>query len=65
MRRMLENDQTEAVEVFNLGTGRGLSVLELIDAFQRATGVSVPYVIGERRAGDIEQIWAEPPPFRR
>lgn len=60
MRRMLENDQTEAVEVFNLGTGRGLSVLELIDAFQRATGVSVPYVIGERRAGDIEQIWAEP-----
>jgi UDP-glucose 4-epimerase len=60
MRRMLENDQTEAVEVFNLGTGRGLSVLELIDAFQRATGVSVPYVIGERRVGDIEQIWAEP-----
>lgn len=60
MRRMLDNDETEAVEVFNLGTGRGLSVLELIDAFKRATGVAVPYVIGERRAGDIEQIWAEP-----
>ena len=39
---------------------KGLSVLELINSFERATGVAVPYVIGERRAGDIEQIWAEP-----
>ncbi len=43
MHRMLENDSTDPVEIFNIGTGRGLSVLELIDSFQRATGVKVPY----------------------
>lgn len=60
MKRMLDNDDTDSIEIFNLGTGRGLSVLELINSFERATGVKVPYVIGERRAGDIEKIWAEP-----
>lgn len=60
MKRMLDNEDTDSVEIFNLGTGRGLSVLELIASFERATGVKVPYVIGERRAGDIEKIWAEP-----
>ena len=60
MHRMLENDSTGPVEIFNIGTGRGLSVLELIDSFQRATGVKVPYKIGARREGDIEKIWAEP-----
>ena len=60
MRRMLDGEDTDAVEVFNLGTGRGLSVLELIDSFERATGVKVPHKIGERRAGDIEKIWANP-----
>ena len=60
MHRMLENDSTDPVEIFNIGTGRGLSVLELIDSFQRATGVKVPYKIGGRREGDIEKIWAEP-----
>ena len=60
MHRMLEQKDTDAVEVFNLGTGRGLSVLELISSFERATGVKVPYKIGARREGDIEKIWAEP-----
>lgn len=60
MHRMLENKNSDSIEIFNLGTGRGLSVLELIDAFQRATGVNVPHRIGERRSGDIEKIWAEP-----
>ena len=60
MKRMLENNDTDAVEIFNLGTGRGLSVLELIDAFETATGVPVPHKIGPRRAGDIEKIWADP-----
>lgn len=60
MRRMLDGEDTDAVEVFNLGTGRGLSVLELINSFERATGVKVPYKIGSRRAGDIEKIWADP-----
>jgi len=60
MRRMLDNADTDSVEVFNLGTGRGLSVLELIDSFERSTGVKVPHKIGARRAGDIEKIWADP-----
>lgn len=60
MDRMLGKPDTDAIEVFNLGTGRGLSVLELIASFERATGVKVPYKIGPRRAGDIEKIWALP-----
>ena len=60
MKRMLDKNDTDKIEIFNLGTGKGLSVLELIESFERATGVKVPYVIGERRAGDIEKIWAEP-----
>lgn len=60
MKRMLEKEETDKVEIFNLGTGRGLSVLELINSFERATGVKVPYKIGARREGDIEKIWAEP-----
>ena len=60
MKRMLDNPDTDAIEIFNLGTGRGLSVLELINNFERATGVKVPYHIGARRVGDIEKIWADP-----
>lgn len=60
MRRMLDNKDTDAIEIFNLGTGRGLSVLELINAFEEATGVKVPHKIGPRREGDIEKIWAMP-----
>lgn len=59
MKRILDMD-TPPVEIFNLGTGRGLSVLELINAFESATGVKVPYHIGARREGDIEKIWADP-----
>lgn len=60
MSRMLDGKGADAIEVFNLGTGKGVSVLELISSFRRATGVEVPYKIGPRRAGDIEKIWAEP-----
>ena len=60
LERMLENKSEEKLEVFNIGTGDGLSVLQLIDAFQRATGVMVPHKIVARRAGDIEKIWADP-----
>lgn len=60
VERML-NDSTEApIEIFNLGTGVGLSVLELIDTFQKATGVEVPHKIVGRREGDIEKVWANP-----
>ncbi len=47
-------------EVFNLGTGQGVSVLELIKAFETATGVAIPYEIAPRRPGDIAQCWADP-----
>ncbi|MDO4515544.1 MAG: UDP-glucose 4-epimerase GalE [Bacillota bacterium] len=48
------------VEVYNLGTGRGYSVLDLVHAFEEANGVKVPYVIGERRAGDIASCYSDP-----
>ena len=53
-------DLAKAIEIFNLGTGRGVSVLELINAFEKATGVKVPHKIVGRREGDIEQVWANP-----
>lgn len=58
--RMLHAKKREQVEVFNLGTGRGLSVLEIINDFEAATGKKIPYTIVGRREGDIEQVWAEP-----
>lgn len=60
IKRLLGSESAEKLEVFNLGTGRGVSVLELISAFEKATGVSVPYKIGPRREGDIISIWADP-----
>ena len=60
VERMLQDKSLEKVETFNLGTGIGLSVKELIAAFERATGVKVPHKIVGRRAGDIEKVWAEP-----
>jgi UDP-glucose 4-epimerase len=60
IERMLKNKSKAQLEYFNLGTGNGLSVLELINAFEKATDVKVPYQIVGRREGDIEQIWADP-----
>ena len=60
MDRMLGGKSTDHVEIFNLGTGRGVSVLELINTFEQATGVKVPHKIVGRREGDIEQVWANP-----
>ena len=61
LRRLHRSDiQTDPAHyIYNVGMGRGLSVLELIQAFERATGCKVPYRMGDRRAGDIEQIWAD------
>ena len=46
--------------VFNLGTGHGCSVLEMVKTFERVNGVSVPYVIAERRPGDLATVYASP-----
>jgi UDP-glucose 4-epimerase len=48
------------VRVYNLGTGRGYSVLDAVRAFERASGRPVPYVIAPRRAGDVASSWADP-----
>lgn len=61
IRRMLcAKTNSDALEVFNIGTGAGVSVLELINTFEKVTGVSVPHRIVGRREGDIEQVWADP-----
>ena len=57
---MIQGKSKKNVEIFNLGTGKGLSVLELIHAFEKTTGVKVPHKIVDRREGDIEQVWANP-----
>lgn len=58
--RMMENKSADKVEIFNLGTGRGLSVLELINIFEEVSGQKLNYKIVGRRTGDIEKIWADP-----
>ena len=55
-----ESKGSERLETFNVGTGRGVSVLELINTFEEVTGVKVPHKIVGRREGDIEQVWANP-----
>lgn len=59
VNRLVEKKSNEKIEVFNLGTGKGVSVLEAIHAFEKATGVKIPYQIVGRRAGDIEKVWAD------
>ncbi len=58
VERMLTDKSDAKIETFNLGTGNGVSVLELINTFEEATGVKVPHRIVGRRAGDIEKVWA-------
>ncbi|MBR5108096.1 MAG: GDP-mannose 4,6-dehydratase, partial [Bacteroidales bacterium] len=58
--RMLEGKMKEDCEVFNIGTGRPLSVMELVNAFEKVNGVKVHYRIAPRRPGDITAIWADP-----
>ena len=57
MTRIMEDKIEEPVEVYNIGTGKGTSVLELINAFEKATGVKLNYKIVARRPGDIEKVW--------
>ena len=59
IRRLLDNKQKSAFEVFNLGTGKGYSVLEIIHAFEKATGQKVNFKIVDRREGDVEQVYAD------
>ncbi len=57
MARILDGKSEEDIEIFNVGTGSGASVKELIDTFENCTGVKLNYKVVGRRAGDIEKIW--------
>jgi UDP-glucose 4-epimerase len=59
IERMLEGKNKSAYELYNIGTGQGLSVLEIVKAFEKITGVKVNYRITERRVGDVVQIYAD------
>ncbi|PIF03146.1 MAG: UDP-glucose 4-epimerase GalE, partial [Draconibacterium sp.] len=59
VKRLLEAQNKDVYEIFNIGTGKGASVLELIVAFEKATGEKLNYKIVGRREGDIEKIYAD------
>lgn len=59
IKRLIENKNKLNFEIFNLGTGRGVSVLEMVNVFQKVTDVKVNYKIVGRRSGDVEQVWAD------
>ena len=60
VRRMLEDKMKQEYEIFNVGTGKPLSVMELIKGFEKANGLKLNYKIAPRRAGDVTAIWADP-----
>ncbi len=57
MARILDGKNEDDIEIFNVGTGSGVSVQHLIDTFEKCTGVKLNYRVTGRRAGDIEKIW--------
>lgn len=57
MERIFENKDADSIEIFNIGTGRGLSTLEIVEGFEKATGVKVNWEYAPRREGDIEKVW--------
>lgn len=65
LTKMLHAGQLEPHEVFNLGTGEGVSVLQLVKKFIEVTGVPLPYEIGPRRSGDVEKTYANPTKVHR
>ena len=59
MRRVLDQEDSPAIDYFNIGTGNGNSTLEIVNTFERATCVKVNWKFGPRREGDIEKIWGD------
>ena len=59
LKRMLEGRNQAGYEVFNLGTGKGNTVMEVISSFERVSGMKLQYQVVGRREGDIEKVWAD------
>jgi len=59
LKRLEENRNKAGFEVFNVGTGKGVTVLEIVKAFEKVSGLKLNYEIVGRRAGDIEKVWAD------
>jgi UDP-glucose 4-epimerase len=59
LERINKTTESQKVEVFNIGTGNGFSVLEVIKSFEKVSGMKLNYQFAPRREGDIEQIWAD------
>ncbi len=59
LRRQEENKMSGKFEIYNLGTGTGSTVLQVVNAFEKSTGVKLEYKIGSRREGDVEQVWGD------
>ena len=57
--KLMANDSFSGYDMFNLGTGVGSTVLEVIHAFEQSTGVKLKYEIGPRRGGDVEKVWGD------
>lgn len=60
VRRMLDGKMEKDYEIFNIGTGRPVSVLELVNAFEKVNGLKLNYRFAPRRSGDVTAIWADP-----
>ncbi|HYG15832.1 MAG TPA: GDP-mannose 4,6-dehydratase, partial [Bacteroidia bacterium] len=59
VERLLQNESPDKLEIFNLGTGKGSSVKEVVDTFVAETDVNFNYAYGPRRSGDVEQVYAD------
>jgi len=59
MNRLIQGDSKSDCEIFNLGTGKGYSVLDVIKSFEKVSKLSLPYKFVDRRPGDVEKIWAD------
>ena len=60
VNRMIEGKMEEDYEIFNIGTGRPVSVMELVDTFQKVNNLKLNYKIAPRRAGDVTSVWCDP-----
>lgn len=59
LNRMINSNNKQLIEVFNIGTGKGFSVMEVIKSFEKISGIRLKYNFSPRRSGDIEKIWAD------